>query len=103
MNRTTRILVVGSDHTPAICARLLTQRFVTKHVHIDHLQTRDVHWSESILVLNKEHRRLIAHRYPTEYLLRRVVHLNIDEQSAETPIESRIRDQLIAQGLILHE
>lgn len=104
MNRSTRILIVGSDHTPEICARLLTHRFATKHAHIDQLATGDIHWSESILVLDKAHRRLIANRFPSEYLLRRVVHLDVSDASQEAPrIESRIREQLIAHGLIPNE
>jgi predicted protein tyrosine phosphatase len=98
MDRTTRVLIVGSDHLPDACARLLAERFATKHVHIDRLTTPDIHWSEMILVTHNDHRRLIAHRFPSEYLLRRVVNLEITD-TPEHP-ESAIRAQLENHGLL---
>lgn len=99
MEGTRRILIVGSDHVPEVCARFLTERFETKHAHIEQLHTSDVHWSEFIIVTRSEHRRLIAHRFPSEYLLRRVVSLDIEPAQGD---ESKVHERLVAHGLIRH-
>ena len=97
-----RVLVVGSDRTPQICADLLKPRFETRHAQIDALNTSDLHWSEFILAIEGKHRRLIAQRFPQEYLLRRVVSLNLDTVP-EKRGEQTIRELLISHDLIPSE
>lgn len=100
-----RILIVGSNETPSILERHLRERFETKTAEPDALTAPSIVWSEFILVLEREHRRLIAERFPDEYLLRRVISLNIPVARAEDEqaVESMILEQLENHGFLTRE